>query len=83
MKDWTKETHHEYQLANRYLTAAQRTFDRARRTIWQYRGLLRMEAREQPGLVARSAGKLLKSGQPDPVLFFCSPKAPERSVPFS
>ncbi len=47
MKDWTKETHHEYQLANRYLTAAQRTLDRARRTIWQYRGLLRMEAREQ------------------------------------
>jgi hypothetical protein len=47
MKAWSKETHHEYQLANRYLTAAQRTLDRARRTIWQYRGLLRAEAREE------------------------------------
>jgi hypothetical protein len=47
MANWDEANHKQYQLTQRYLTAAERKLERHRRNIFQYRRELRAEAREQ------------------------------------
>ncbi len=53
MANWDDANHKQYQLTQRYLTAAERKLERNRRGILQYRRELRAEAREQ-GEIAKS-----------------------------
>ncbi len=47
MANWDDANHKQYQLTQRYLTAAERKLDRNRRNIPQYRRELRADARDQ------------------------------------